>query len=66
MIQLLNPIINSESVWKIQALKFLGDLYYSKDQFEKANQYYSILLKEDASESLKSDINRKISSIKNE
>ena len=66
MIQLLNPIINSESVWKIQALKFLGDLYYSKNQFEKANQYYSLLLKEDTSESLKSDINRKINSIKNE
>tara|TARA_B100000945_G_scaffold211740_1_gene170478 strand:+ start:608 stop:1228 length:621 start_codon:yes stop_codon:yes gene_type:complete len=66
MIELLNPIINSESVWKIQALKFLGDLYYSKNQFEKANQYYSLLLKEDTSESLKSDINRKINSIKNE
>jgi len=66
MIELLNPIINSNSVWKIQALKFLGDFYYSINQFKKAKQYYSILLQEDSSEISKPDINRKISSIKNE
>ena len=40
---LLKPIINSNSVWKNHALKFLGDLYYSNGQREKAKQYYLTL-----------------------
>ena len=44
IIQLLNPIINSSSVWKSHALKFLGDFYYSNGQLQKADQYYQLLL----------------------
>jgi len=66
MLDLLNPIINSKSVWKIQSLKFLGDFYYSINQFKKAKQYYSALLKDDSLDIPKEDINRKINSIKNE
>ena len=40
---LLNPIINSNSVWKNHALKFLGDFYYSNGQQQKAKQYYFTL-----------------------
>ena len=40
---LLNPIINSNSVWKNHVLKFLGDFYTSNNQTQKANQYYSLL-----------------------
>ena len=40
---LINPIINSNSVWKNHALKFLGDFYNSNDQQQKAKQYYSTL-----------------------
>ena len=40
---LINPIINSNSVWKNHALKFLGDFYYSNGQQQKARQYYLIL-----------------------
>ena len=38
---LINPIINSNSVWKNHALKFLGDFYNSNGQQQKAKQYYS-------------------------
>ena len=40
---LINPIINSNSVWKNHALKFLGDFYNSNGQQQKAKQYYLIL-----------------------
>ena len=40
---LLNPIINSNSVWKNHALKFLGDFYYSNGQQLKAKEYYLLL-----------------------
>lgn len=44
---LLNPIINSNSVWKNHALKFLGDFYYSNGQQQKAKQYYLTLSEND-------------------
>jgi len=66
LLELLNPIINSNSVWKTQTLKFLGDFYYSTSQFKKAKQYYSLLLQDDNQDISKEDINRKINSIKNE
>ena len=66
MLKLLNPIIKSNSVWKIQSLRFLGDFYYSISQFKKAQQYYSILLEEEKNDISKAEINRKIDSIKNE
>ena len=64
IIELLNPLINSDSVWKTHALKFLGDFYYSFNQFQKAKQYYSMLLQDE--EISKVDINRKIKLIDNE
>ncbi len=43
IIQLLNPLINTNSVWKSHALKFLGDFYSSNEQQQKAKQYYLLL-----------------------
>ena len=51
---LINPIINSNSVWKNHALKFLGDLYYSNGQREKAKQYYLTLSENEVITSSKS------------
>ena len=64
MLKLLKPIINSDSVWKSQSLKFLGDFYYSISQLEKARQYYSTLLKEEINNISRAEINRRIKSIK--
>tara|TARA_B100000945_G_C20123025_1_gene475722 strand:+ start:41 stop:655 length:615 start_codon:yes stop_codon:yes gene_type:complete len=64
MLKLLNPIIKSDSVWKNQSLKFLGDFYYSISQLEKARQYYSTLLKEETNNLSRTEINRRIKSIK--
>jgi len=44
LLDLLKPIINSESVWKTQSIKFLADFYFSKKEYDKADQYYSVLL----------------------
>ena len=44
VLNLLNPIINSDSVWRAQSIKFLADFYFSKKEYKKADQYYSILL----------------------
>ena len=44
LLNLLNPIINSDSVWRSQSIKFFGDYYYSNKQFKKSKQYYYKLL----------------------
>ena len=51
---LLNPIINSNSVWKNHALKFLGDFYYSNGQQQKAKQYYLTLSENERIPSIRS------------
>lgn len=65
MLDLLNPIINSNSVWKFQSLKFLGDYYFSLKQFKKAEQYYRILLETDDNNIDKNEIERKVKIINN-
>ena len=65
MLELLNPVINSNSVWKFQSLKFLADYYFSSKQFKKAEQYYSILLNLGDDSINLNEIKRKIKLIKN-
>ena len=66
MLELLNPIINSNSVWKIQSIKFLGDYYFSLKQFNKAKQYYLILISDNNIRLDKNEIKRKLNIIGNE
>ena len=65
LLDLLNPIINSKSVWRIQSIKFLGDYYFSLKEFKKASQYYSILLAEENLNIDIGEIERKMKIIKN-
>ena len=67
IINLLNPIINSESVWKMESLKFLGDYFFSLNQLKKAEQYYSLFLKESPDGNVDTrEIRRKMKLIRNE
>ena len=66
MLELLNPIINSDSVWKIQSIKFLGDYYFSLKQFNKAKQYYLILISNNDTGLDKNEIKRKLNIIGDE
>jgi len=65
MLDLLNPIINSKSVWKSQSLMFLADYYFALNQFKKAEQYYLLLLDLDDENINQNEIKRKIKLIKN-
>ena len=64
LLDLLNPIINSESFWKIQSIKFLGDYYFSKREYNKADEYYSILLNLKDPNIDNKDIQRRINTYK--
>ena len=43
IIETLNPIINSDSVWRNIAIKLISDYFLSKDQKIKANEYIQLL-----------------------
>ena len=66
LLDLLNPIINSSSIWKFDSIKFLGDYYFSMREFKKAEQYYTILLAEENLDIDKDDLKRKMKLIINE
>jgi len=43
MLQTLNPIVNSDSVWRPQAIKILGNYFFNKGEQQKSNEYYNLL-----------------------
>jgi len=44
LLKILNPIINSESIWKSHALYLLAEFFYSKDQKQKAKEFFNQIL----------------------
>ena len=53
LLNILNPIINSESVWKSHALYLMAEYFYSKDQKQKAKEFFNQII---SSENSNSDI----------
>ena len=45
LLQILNPIINSESIWKSHSLYLLAEYFYSKNQKKKAKEFFEKILK---------------------
>ena len=43
MLKTLNPIVNSDSAWRVQAIKILGNYFYNKGEKQKSNEYYKLL-----------------------
>ena len=43
LLELLNPIINSGSHWRVIAITFLKDYFLSKDNYLKAEEYNKLL-----------------------
>ena len=44
LLNILNPIINSESIWKSHALYLLAEYFYSKNQKEKAKEFFNKII----------------------
>ena len=53
LINILNPIINSESVWKSHGLYLLAEYFYSKNEKKKSKEFFESILKtENANQNL--------------
>ena len=44
LLKILNPIINSESIWKSHALYLLAEFFYSKNENQKAKEFFNQIL----------------------
>ena len=41
LLNILNPLINSESVWRSHALYLMAEFFYSKDQKQKSKEFFN-------------------------
>ncbi len=55
LLSILNPLINSKSVWKSHALYLMAEYFYSKDQKQKSKEFFNQII---GLENSNSDIKR--------
>ena len=61
LLQILNPIINSESIWKSHALYLMAEYLYSKNQKQKAKEFFNqILLLPNANNDIKIESKKRL------
>ena len=61
LLQILNPIINSESVWKSHSLFLLAEYFYFTNQKQKAKEFFNqILLVPNANNDIKSESQKRL------
>ena len=44
LLKILNPVINSESIWKSHALYLLAEFFYSKEEKQKAKEFFNQII----------------------
>ena len=61
LLKILNPIINSDSVWKSQALYLLGEYFFSKNEKQKSKEFFEkILITESSNSKIKLEAQRRL------
>ena len=61
LLDILKPIINSDSVWKSHALYLMAEYFYSKDEKQKSKEFFNqILLLENSNEDLKVESQKRL------
>ena len=44
LLQILNPIVNSESIWKSHSLYLIAEYFYAKSEKQKAKEFFNQIL----------------------
>jgi predicted negative regulator of RcsB-dependent stress response len=61
LLQILSPIINSESIWKSHSLYLIAEFFYSKNQKQKAKEFFNqILLVPNANNEIKAESQKRL------
>ena len=63
LLNILNPIIKSESMWKPQALYLMAEFYLSKNQKQKSKEFFNqIVVMENISPKIKLEVQKRLRS----
>ena len=61
LIQILNPVINSDSVWKSHALYLMAEYFYYKNQKQKSKDFFNqILILENSNPNIKIETQKRL------
>ena len=61
MIQILNPVINSDSVWKSHALYLMAEFFYYKNHKQKSKEFFNqILTLENSNQNIKIEAEKRL------
>jgi len=61
LLQILNPIVNSESIWKSHSLYLIAEYFYAKDEKQKAKEFFDkILLLPNANNEIKLESQKRL------
>tara|TARA_B110000438_G_scaffold145796_1_gene140358 strand:+ start:229 stop:873 length:645 start_codon:yes stop_codon:yes gene_type:complete len=61
LLQILNPIVNSESIWKSHSLYLIAEYFYAKGEKQKAKEFFNqILLLPNANNEIKLESQKRI------
>ena len=61
LLKILNPILNSESIWKQHALLLMGDFYFYKKQFNKSKEFFSKIIElKNVNPKIKTDVEKRL------
>jgi len=63
LLNILNPVIKSESIWKPQALYLMAEFYLSKNQMQKSKEFFNQIVEmENVSPKVKLEVQRRLRS----
>ena len=61
LLNILNPLINSDSVWKSQALYLMAEYFYSKNEKQKSKEFFNQIINlENANQEIKLESQRRL------
>ena len=61
LLNMLNPLINSKSVWKSHALYLMAEYFYSKNQNQKAKEFFNqIIVLENSNPEIKTQAQKRL------
>ena len=61
LLNILNPIIKSDSVWKSHALYLTAEYFYSKNEMQKSKEFFNQILNlENANQQIKLEAQRRL------
>ena len=61
LLKILNPLINSKSVWQSHALYLVAEFFYSKNEMQKSKEFFNKLVSlENSNQDLKKEAQKRL------